>query len=650
MKRRNLLFSLVELVVCAVVLAGIADVCVTLPPAPTPPTPPDEPDVVDPLAASMLPIEVLGPNGTIRSVQVVVTNGHTADNLWFWVDNLSYEGKMAVRANGGPWVPLNDANVVYLDREFAQYGMGGISSALRFHYVIDGAWPMYNGTNIFDFRFADADGKTIGFRILDFTPRAGTTRLLHPSQLPQEDPLTWTVPGGDSNAGSNIWFTATIKERGTNINARCNSCHVRGGWDLKYFNYSPKSIVERSIFHGLTPTDSTNVAAFILSRPVPYVAAARPWNPVYQPGPGMDAKPVHEWAAGAGWQWVMENGTNGLAHMFPSGIVTNWLNLNVPVNAREIPISIPFATWNKWLPEIHPLDLDPVFFATNRFHTIYFDIETGISNLTGSAAAKYFNGRKTVWDNAGGITPPGDNWAWIRHRRHWRVVQTFGFMNRFAIQEFGAPTDGVFTNQPNLAPIDDRRWFHGEVFRLGPHVIPGSPKNDNFYWESAQWYQTQLVLNSANRLGGSIVPIDWGYQHALPTSAWGNPGNFVTYDVTVLNIIKALEVGFNGRAMTDTHGFNPYKANIWRLESQYFRTYMNTLPNELRRAVAGAVGIRWIEEMEARTPAEFAAAGRLEPSLDGLFDDLLLWWGATKLDVDPALVTRQAVIQATLFP
>ncbi len=652
MKLRNLFTTIAEIVLCGTIIAAV---CVTLPPAPTPPDLPEEPGAVSPLAATSLPIEVLGTNGTIRTISLVVTNGNTADNIWFQVHNLSYEGKMSFKVNGSDWITLTDTNAVYPDRESAMYGMGGISSTLRFHYVIDGDFTVYNGTNNFEFRFNDADAKTIGYRILNFNLRAGTSNLIHGSQFIVDNPATWTPPSTnalDIADGKDAWMNLTITERGTNIFAKCTDCHAWDGKDLKYYNYSAKSIIERSIFHSVPANRATNIASYILSLNVPYATNARPWNPPYQPGPGIDTLPVNQWAAGMGLDWVMENGTNAIAYIFPGGITTNALNLTNIVSARQIPLSIPFSDWNNWLPKIHPLDLNNTFYTTNRFHTIYYDIRAGISNLTGVAAASYFNGRKTVWDSAGSITPPGDNADWIRDRRHWRVVKTWEIMNEFSIQDYGLASDGVFTNMVNGAALNDRRWFHGEVFKLGPHVINGSVKNDRFYWESAQWYQTQLVLNDANRLGGTIVPIDWGYQHGLNISAWGNPENFVTYDAMVLNVIKALEVGCNGLNMSKitTHGFNPYKANVNNLEGKLKRQYMDSIDTNLRRAVTAAVGIRWIEAMESYTDTTFAAADRLEPSLENLLDELILWWGPTKLNIDSSLVARLEALKAYLFP
>ena len=626
--------------------------CTNIPPSGSAPIPPEEPPVVAPLAATTMPIEVLGPSGTIRSMSLVVTNGHTADNLWFQVHNLSYEGKMSLRVNGSSWVTLADTNVVYPDREAGMYGMGGVSSTLRFHYVIDGDFTLYNGTNTFDFRFNDdSESKTIGYRVLAFNARVGTNNLIHSSQFVQDNPATWTPPSSvpsDIADGKDAWLNLTITERGTNIVAKCTDCHAWDGRDLKYFNYSAKSIIERSIFHSVPAARATNIASYIMSLPVPYATNARPWNPPYQPGPGIDSLPVNQWAAGMGLDWVQENGTNALAYIFPSGITTNALNITNILSAREIPLSIPFPDWNTWLPKIHPLDQDYTFYSTNRHHTIYYtEIRPGISNLTGATAAAYFQGRRNAWDSAGNLNPAGDSPDWRRDKRHWRAVKTWEIMNEFAIQEYGAVSDGIYTNMVNGAALNDRRWFHGEIFRLGPHVI-GLDKDERFYWESAQWYQVQLVLNDANRLGGSIVPIDWGYQHALNQSAWNNPASFASWDATVLNCIKALEVGCNGLPMANTHGFNPFKANIYRLEGDLFRPYSDALPAELRRAWCEAVGIRWIESLEAFTASDYSAAGRLIPGLDGLFNELITRW--TAIGVDSSLISRIEAVQSNLFP
>src|SRR6185436_4791529 len=70
------------------------------------------------------------------------------------------------------------------------------------------------------------------------------------------------------NAGSNLWFTASLKEfpGGGNIGAKCTDCHRRDGSDLRYFGYYNQSIYKRARFHNLNDADAKNVARYIRSR------------------------------------------------------------------------------------------------------------------------------------------------------------------------------------------------------------------------------------------------------------------------------------------------------------------------------------------------------------------------------------------------
>src|SRR5205085_3214352 len=102
------------------------------------------------------------------------------------------------------------------------------------------------------------------------------------------------------------------------IRARCADCHARDGRDLKYFGFSNESIIARSSFHGLSDLEGRQIASYIRSLPVP--SPGRPWNPPYQPGPGLDAQPVANWAAGAGLNWVADSDSAILPFIFaPSG-------------------------------------------------------------------------------------------------------------------------------------------------------------------------------------------------------------------------------------------------------------------------------------------------------------------------------------------
>ena len=101
-----------------------------------------------------------------------------------------------------------------------------------------------------------------------------------------------------------LWYTKNLRDNFSSpkiIKAKCTHCHSSKGEDLKYFNFSNKSIVERSKFHGLTQLEAEQIASYIRTLPLTVSSSsAKMWDPPYQPGPELDSKPASEWSAGAG--------------------------------------------------------------------------------------------------------------------------------------------------------------------------------------------------------------------------------------------------------------------------------------------------------------------------------------------------------------
>ena len=56
----------------------------------------------------VLPIEVLGTNGTSRVVTVDIASGASAVTLSLQIHGLTYQNKASVRINTGSWVPLSN--------------------------------------------------------------------------------------------------------------------------------------------------------------------------------------------------------------------------------------------------------------------------------------------------------------------------------------------------------------------------------------------------------------------------------------------------------------------------------------------------------------------------------------------------------------
>src|SRR5208337_2742916 len=97
------------------------------------------------------------------------------------------------------------------------------------------------------------------------------------------------------------------------------------------------------------------------------------WNPPYQPGPGMDSRPVSDWAAGAGLDAVLDNDADTLNYVLPGGSTANIAG-NAYLNQREIPIVLQLRDWNHWLPIIHPIDAFGAQFTSNKLYTMYSQV------------------------------------------------------------------------------------------------------------------------------------------------------------------------------------------------------------------------------------------------------------------------------------
>jgi len=286
--------------------------------------------------------------------------------------------------DAAPWVPISDSGVQLDDTERSHGGVNGGLLTIRFRVPLDSptrarlaALP---ATNRIEFRFNGTDGNSNGFRILDLQLQDASGRNLaaNPRQwadigAEKEAGRTWTA---DADLGKTLWNASGLLLKSPVVNSRmraaCSSCHASDGRDLQYFNYSNNAIVQRSRFHGLSETQGRQIAAYLraaLYTKVPHVAQASPWSPPYQPGPGLDSKPVAEWAAGAGIDAVLPD-AKSFVNVFTgkaanSTAATTQAELDAAMdpspgkvlNTREMPIPLQLPDWNAWLPITHPLDI-----------------------------------------------------------------------------------------------------------------------------------------------------------------------------------------------------------------------------------------------------------------------------------------------------
>jgi hypothetical protein len=358
----------------------------------------------------VLPLEVLG-NGS-PDKPVVAEAGLALDagklpavtQLWFQCHRCGFYGapefeatsraptkiKASLRVLGGastaeaaniPWIDITDATVTLADDERIHGGINGGLYTTRISLTLDAATRArlvaLPKTNRIQFRFNGTDGESNGFRILDVQLRDAAALRVDSTTVKRADPLaerSTTASASDVAAGKALWYAqGTIAKSSIvprKLQAACASCHAEDARDLQYFNYSNNAIVQRSRFHGLSESQGKKIAAFIRSSlaSVPYAANARPWNPPYQPGPGLDANPAG-WAGGAGLEAVLATPVQALNALFgkpadsavklSQAEVDQVMNPHATMNAREIPVALQFPDWNAWLPTNHPLDVWP---------------------------------------------------------------------------------------------------------------------------------------------------------------------------------------------------------------------------------------------------------------------------------------------------
>ena len=362
----------------------------------------------NPLAKITLPIEVLGPSGTFVDVPVNLSNAGAITHLYLRCNSCGYEDiadnrngaliKASVRINGGPAIALKhfsevngtvigNRDITVMGGEAKYGGIGGAFRTARFTVKVP-ANQLRSGPNTLRFEHQTAVAPSLGFRIIDLNliENGDLSRkvLVSGRDLVMDDPTRWTAPRpSEVQAGAALWnkrnalydpLVDLLDGRGGrqgsisgNLRASCASCHTKDGRDLKFFNFSNHSIVQRSVFHGLTKEQGEQIASYIRSNRAPVTKRAWPWNPAYQPGPQLDANSTaYEWAAGAGLDAVLDDDKEIAKYLFPGrdadknpaplNEVRQVVDRFGKLNFRELPINIPMPEWNQWLPVLHPDD------------------------------------------------------------------------------------------------------------------------------------------------------------------------------------------------------------------------------------------------------------------------------------------------------
>jgi hypothetical protein len=559
-----------------------------------------------------LPIEVTGEDGTPQSVAVSVPPGagRQVQSLWMQIHGLEYAGMASIRVNQSPWFSLSNDTVTVGDPGKSYGGIGGGVTTLKLTLALPPA-TVLDGPNTIYFRFNGTNGIASGFRVLAFNFVEQDGRLALPAcTFLEEDPNTWEPPFRDPiniSAGRSLWHEAQLVASSLPdarpIHAHCSDCHTRDGRDLKYFNFSNSSIVARCRFHGLSQLQGEQIASYIRSLPV--ANPGRPWNPPYQPGPGLDAQPAANWAAGAGLARVLDNDIDTLPFIFAG----HWPAISPAVfapdanlNPREVPIGFPLPDWNHWLPQVHPIDAWGDHFENSAFARLY--------QASDHAHAAFFDQWSAERNQF--LTPhlgPGSKkWSTklageFYSAELWQLVKTWEITQELNLEVQGrtwpntvpAATAPAAVNIPN-----------------GPNGMGGSALT-NEYFNNA-WYELQLLLNNGNHRHHGRLPIDSVYflRHFRDLQRLSERPEPARLLVAIIKAMQSSAPDIGPQNISE--GWRPEQNVDPRIMiAKEWAPMFSPLPDAMRQAITESLLTAWLDKNLQYPPASYFRLG-LEPS------------------------------------
>jgi len=621
----------------------------------------------------LLPIEVLGPDGATvnRTVTLQAGQDASAHSLWLQIHGLRYADQASVQVNTSAWLPLNNNTVTIAEPGRSYGGIGGGFSTLVMTLPLpDGT--VVGGENTIRFRFNRTDGFVSSYRVLawNFLTVEGK-KIIPPDNFVEDKPESWTPPLPDAasiRAGRELWRTASLAANSLpnspRIQAHCADCHAHDGRDLKYFNFSNASIVARARFHGLSRLQSEQIASYIRSLSLPN--PGRPWNPPYQPGPGLDEQPISSWAAGAGLAWVLERDTDALPYLVQQRgdamktVASNPTSLNPAGNApnlgelagqitpemfrpdgnlsaRQIPIALQLPDWNQWLPRIHPRDAWGPAFMQSAFAFLYDGEATAESKskigkkpplrtLLASSHTTDHDIRPVVagfaqWSEArrsflrrydkaeASWSPELSNKVYSAQL--WQLVKAWEMTQEFGLEGRGRDLLGP--------AADSRTWCNiipGDAAPAAAHIpngpagVGGSALTNEYL--TAAWYELQIVLNSGNHQHRDRGPVDWvyvigGFLDLQAHSHQPEPARLL------VAITKALQSSDPRRGPDDLkQGWRPDDNVDPRiLISPVWEPVFKPLPAEVHRALTTSLLAAWMDKNLQYPMARHLPAGLL---------------------------------------
>ncbi len=584
------------------------------------------------------PIEVLSMLNSndewIDTVQISITTKDyqgTVGWLYVNVNNLNnastmqYRLKESSQSEWGSW-QTSQPNFSVFPKDEAYGGLNGGFGTTQFATPIIGVEA--NKTYDFQFKYDYISGReSSGYRILDMAfwesnNKHETNQILNGRQDVTGE--NWEGPYANdpnkstlSEEGGRLWRgevgEVLIDPNGIDIKATCADCHTASGWDLKYFNYSDKSIIARSNFHGMSREEGEKVAQYIRDLAFDRSEKGRPWQPPFQPGPEADDDP-YEWAAGQGLENVLETDEDMIAEVFGSKnpseeeIRSTINDFNGNTNLRTQRLAVQFPDWNGWLPGTHPKDLlsDEDYntinsaylalrsaldtpskiealnnqsniadnHANNGIYKAIGDFSTQVHNVIEGTNKN--NPRSPVWADNNSVYQP-ERETLMRSLAPWFSIKIFEVIHEFGLHNISELQNIALKDQEKFQ-WPTREWV---VFQNAAHII--SERRGTSYFSltdttrdqqtrsiylSSIWYQMQMTLTPGNRKGGVVSPNDWAY-NLLHVHRIGLQSEIYEPARWLQNYLKNAEQRNNGMTPKESssgaiRGWNMRELSPWR--------------------------------------------------------------------------------------
>lgn len=616
-------------------------------------------------AIIQLPVEVIGEDGYITSITFNYPSGispSVATSLYMRIHNLSYDGKMDVKINGGPWTSIGNTtqgvSITGIDKQVG--GIGSGFDTIRLNFAIS-TGLIRAGPNTIFYRMNHTDGISIGYRIIDLNLQTSIgTNILPGSEFVNVDvnspafkyTLGVSAAKFQIDKGRDAWKNYVLKLNSQllapNIRAHCGSCHEKDGRDLRYFNFSPLSIIKRTEFHQVPHTTAVQVACYIMSLTGPN--PGYPWSPVYQPGVGLDSVPVSSWSAGAGIVAVLNNDNDVQPYLFSGDHTITAANMATTghLNPRETPSSIQFPSWISWLPRIHPLDAFGTTFSNSAFWNDYATIESHLIANTASVYTANTNGGsyqnrslagrdETKWDAdkvallAIVKAAAGASTTWnktftesIYSLGQWQLTKTWEFKQKYKNEEYGIHTYGS-------AHGEKRMWYGQAHFYVAPGIVGipfnatqiprGQPGNENKWWITLNtaWYEVQFALNTGGGFRVTTSPLDYPY-YVNSAAAYERIVSLQTAYLIMKYIVFRNQVNHNTYGLNPSYGWDPrLQESIYpQYDPGNFDVWFAKLPLTTKSQLFNAFTQVWLSENQLYTPSQFYASGETTAGEDWL--------------------------------